>query len=169
MCVIFFIWFNLILMISSFLFFLLLFFLQRQQTAVTRGTRFSGVVCQSVQPPRSRQRYISGMPWGHFVSFSTNVHLDSRMNWLHFGVQSLSSPWPYKPPPFFWGHNSKNEYLLLKFLKVFTMSVAFFHVWGTPEENQAQTFTHGWTDVADGQRSLWHVFIHDNNRHSTFY
>ncbi len=35
----------------------------------------------------SRERDISGMPGGNFITSGTNVHLDSRMNWLEFGGQ----------------------------------------------------------------------------------
>ena len=42
------------------------------------------VVRPSVHPSHSRERDISGTPWGNFFKFGTNVHLDSRMNWFWF-------------------------------------------------------------------------------------
>ena len=41
---------------------------------------------------------LHGRPWGIFFKFSTNVHLDWRTNWFHFGGQRSRSLWPQVRP-----------------------------------------------------------------------
>ena len=39
----------------------------------------------SARTSHSRKWDILRMPWGNFLKIGTNIHLDSRMNWLDFG------------------------------------------------------------------------------------
>ncbi len=62
---------------------------------VARGIMFSGCHSLSVQPsvPFSWTQYLRNA-LRNFFKFDTDIHLDSRMNWLDFGGQRSRSLWP---------------------------------------------------------------------------
>lgn len=66
------------------------FYVSVPVTAVAPGCMFSGC------PSKSGVLDISEMPQGNFFQFGTNVHLDSRMNWLDFRGQRSRLLWPHK-------------------------------------------------------------------------
>lgn len=59
---------------------------------------FSRFDCPSICPSHSHEHGISGIPWGNFFGFATNVNLTSRMSWLH--LSSQRSLWPHGT--YFW-------------------------------------------------------------------
>lgn len=48
--------------------------------------------------PHSCKQYISGPPWGNFFKYGTNVHLDTKINWLDIDDQMLKSLLPHILP-----------------------------------------------------------------------
>ena len=57
----------------------------QQAALITPTHRFQTPYLSFMPPSHSRERYIWRMPWGNFIKFVTNTHLDSRMIGSDFG------------------------------------------------------------------------------------